>query len=75
MTLVLCGKAISVPRFDTLRDAGAKEINHNEFAQPHVHRAGMFANGPVEWNSRSRLLIFAAISCQTDTAAGCVAAM
>eukprot|EP00965_Chrysotila_dentata_P159960 5283228-Pleurochrysis_carterae.AAC.1 len=28
-TLVLGGKTISVPNFDTLRDAGAKEINHN----------------------------------------------
>eukprot|EP00965_Chrysotila_dentata_P123059 4067608-Pleurochrysis_carterae.AAC.1 len=29
MTLVLGGKTISEPHFDTLRDAGAKEINHN----------------------------------------------
>eukprot|EP00965_Chrysotila_dentata_P136438 4511782-Pleurochrysis_carterae.AAC.1 len=28
-TLVFGGKAISVPHFDTLRDAGAMEINHN----------------------------------------------
>eukprot|EP00965_Chrysotila_dentata_P018710 622446-Pleurochrysis_carterae.AAC.1 len=29
MTLVLGGKTISMPQFDTLRDAGAKEINNN----------------------------------------------
>eukprot|EP00965_Chrysotila_dentata_P061243 2028880-Pleurochrysis_carterae.AAC.1 len=28
ITLVLGGKTISVPHFDTLRDASAKEINH-----------------------------------------------
>eukprot|EP00965_Chrysotila_dentata_P086484 2854497-Pleurochrysis_carterae.AAC.1 len=33
MSLVLGGKTIFVPHFDTIRDAGAKEINHNEFAQ------------------------------------------
>eukprot|EP00965_Chrysotila_dentata_P180431 5956025-Pleurochrysis_carterae.AAC.1 len=33
IALVLGGKTISVPHCDTLRDAGAKEINHNEFAQ------------------------------------------
>eukprot|EP00965_Chrysotila_dentata_P035468 1179905-Pleurochrysis_carterae.AAC.1 len=33
MTLVLGGKTISVPHFDTFCDAGAKEINHNELAQ------------------------------------------
>eukprot|EP00965_Chrysotila_dentata_P074184 2450188-Pleurochrysis_carterae.AAC.1 len=33
---------------------------------------GMFANGPVDWNSR--LLEVATSSCQAETAAGCVAA-
>eukprot|EP00965_Chrysotila_dentata_P070983 2345882-Pleurochrysis_carterae.AAC.1 len=33
MILVLGGKTISLPHFDTLRDAGAKELKHNEFAQ------------------------------------------
>eukprot|EP00965_Chrysotila_dentata_P111191 3675124-Pleurochrysis_carterae.AAC.1 len=29
MTFALGGKTISVPHFDTCRDAGAKKINHN----------------------------------------------
>eukprot|EP00965_Chrysotila_dentata_P166866 5509895-Pleurochrysis_carterae.AAC.4 len=51
MTLVLGGKTISVPHFDTLRDAGAKEINHNEFAQRITGNFGLHFYLDASWKT------------------------
>ncbi|NJR41756.1 MAG: hypothetical protein HC767_02915, partial [Akkermansiaceae bacterium] len=51
MTLVLGGKTISVPHFNTLRDAGAKEINHNEFAQRITGNYGLHFYSDASWKT------------------------
>eukprot|EP00965_Chrysotila_dentata_P204725 6182511-Pleurochrysis_carterae.AAC.1 len=49
MTLVLGGKSISVPHFDTFRDAGAEEINHNELAQLITGNYGLHFYSYASW--------------------------
>eukprot|EP00965_Chrysotila_dentata_P025463 846621-Pleurochrysis_carterae.AAC.1 len=51
MTLVLEGKTISVSHFDTLRDAGAKEIDHNKFAQRITGNYGAHFYSDVSWKT------------------------
>eukprot|EP00965_Chrysotila_dentata_P096995 3206402-Pleurochrysis_carterae.AAC.1 len=51
MALVLGGKNISVPHFDTLRDAGAKEMNDNEFAQRITDNYGLHFYSDASWKT------------------------
>eukprot|EP00965_Chrysotila_dentata_P060616 2008529-Pleurochrysis_carterae.AAC.1 len=51
MTLVLGGKTIAVPHFDTLRDAGAMKINHNEFAQRITGNYGLHFYSDASWKT------------------------
>eukprot|EP00965_Chrysotila_dentata_P107763 3559284-Pleurochrysis_carterae.AAC.3 len=51
MTLMLGGKTISVPNFDTLRDAGAKQINNNEFAQRRTGNFGLHFCFDASWKT------------------------
>eukprot|EP00965_Chrysotila_dentata_P095253 3148464-Pleurochrysis_carterae.AAC.3 len=49
--LVLGGKNIFVPRFDTLRDAGAKEIDPNDFAQRITGDHGLHFYSDASWKT------------------------
>eukprot|EP00965_Chrysotila_dentata_P032291 1076374-Pleurochrysis_carterae.AAC.3 len=49
--LVLGGKNIFVPHFDTLRDAGAMEINPNDFAQRITGNHGLFFYFDASWKT------------------------
>eukprot|EP00965_Chrysotila_dentata_P187010 6171866-Pleurochrysis_carterae.AAC.2 len=51
MTIVLGGKTIFVSHFDTLRGAGAKEINHNEFAQRITGNYGPQFHSDASWKT------------------------
>eukprot|EP00965_Chrysotila_dentata_P214619 6188291-Pleurochrysis_carterae.AAC.1 len=51
MTIVLGGKTISVPHLDTLRDAGAKEINHKQFAQRITGSYGLLFYSDASWKT------------------------
>eukprot|EP00965_Chrysotila_dentata_P164582 5433391-Pleurochrysis_carterae.AAC.3 len=51
MTLVLGGKTISVPHFDTLSGAGAKEISNNEFAQRITGNYGLHFYCESSWKT------------------------
>eukprot|EP00965_Chrysotila_dentata_P075867 2506817-Pleurochrysis_carterae.AAC.1 len=51
MKLVLGGMTILLPHFYTLRDAGAKEINHNEFAQRITGNYGLHFYSDASWKT------------------------